>query len=184
MTLIGTIYTTAHHTLLFSRFLFSAFLSSFYLFILLLPSHFFPLFYSIFSFSSYFYFSFSLSKCDTTYFPPGERYALARTIFRKHDREHMHQCDKANCGGDCAFVACRCANTNCVAVFSRCWGPRHDSVCPHKMVYCDRVCGDLVPRMTLKSHRDNACVLRLPLNPFLPTVLPSVLLSFHSYLFR
>lgn len=62
LTLIGTIYTTARHTLLFSRFLFSAFLSSFYLFILLLPSHFFPLFYSIFSFSSYFYFSFSLSS--------------------------------------------------------------------------------------------------------------------------
>jgi hypothetical protein len=85
---------------------------------------------------------------------------LARTIIRKHDREYLYHCEKRNCGADCLFAAVRCPNPNCEVVFSKCWGPKHDSTCPLKIVDCDRACGESVARMALEAHKEHACALR------------------------
>jgi uncharacterized membrane protein len=106
---------------------------------------------------------FLCSQLDGPYFPMGEREALARTIIRKHDKEHLYHCAKQHCGELCPFRAVTCSNTDCHVVISACWEDKHDKTCPKKIVPCDRVCGESMARMSLENHKEHSCPLRYSL---------------------
>ena len=99
-------------------------------------------------------------QLDSLYFPMGEREALARSIVRKHDREHLYHCAKQHCGEECTFRAVTCFNPDCHVVISACWVEKHDKVCPRKIVPCGRACGESLARMSMEAHREHSCPLR------------------------
>lgn len=97
-------------------------------------------------------------------FSPSERTELARLIIRKYDYRFEFHCNEVNCkesgSGNCPFTTEVCPNADCGIIYSRKHGEKHDSICPHKVIDCDRLCGEKVVRRTMRSHLSNACELR------------------------
>ena len=99
-------------------------------------------------------------QCNELYFPLREREALARTIVRHHDAEHLYHCPMKQCGEDCLFLSVHGPNKPCPVVYSSCWKAKHDALCPQKVVPCTRQCGEEMARMLVENHREFSCPLR------------------------
>jgi len=94
------------------------------------------------------------------YFTTDEANEIARLILRVRDRSNLYHCEVKNCGPECEFFMKICANEGCGCTFSRKWEKQHDDVCLHKIVSCERLCGENVKRMNMRSHMDEYCGLR------------------------
>lgn len=95
-----------------------------------------------------------------THFTPDEASETARLILRVLDRAHHFHCAVAQCGEECEFYLERCGNEGCGKIYSRKWSAKHDSACPHKILPCERECGENAKRLLMKDHLDNLCGLR------------------------
>lgn len=76
------------------------------------------------------------------------------------DRSNTYHCDQPHCGEDCEFALQECRNAGCGKVFSRKWATKHDAVCPHKLLACERECGENVKRAHMREHLQLSCELR------------------------
>ena len=85
---------------------------------------------------------------------------MAKAYLRRFDTSFDFHCDKENCGSNCLFAYELCPNVDCGVRFSRKWAGQHDSVCPQKMVECERSCGRSVMRRLMKNHLADECILR------------------------
>lgn len=114
----------------------------------------------------------SLSKrvheISTTFFQESERVELAKLLIRKLDRTYDFHCDAINCeeNGTCLFRTVRCTNPDCPDSFSAKWTEKHDSRCTYKVVNCDRMCGECVPRRLMQEHLLINCTLRPVVCPY------------------
>ena len=114
------------------------------------------------------------SEIAQLYFGNAERGDLARLVIRRHDcKDNKYHCKKVNCKendkngeGRCLFKPEKCKNENCDAIYSRIWNDRHDTMCPHKIVDCERLCGERLPRYSLESHVTGNCPLKPVTCPF------------------
>ena len=110
-----------------------------------------------------------LSEFNLSYFRSDERDALVDVFIRKHDAAYHVHCKVPQCsstGVPCPFSPATCPNDDCGVVYSLKWAVKHDSVCPHKVVECDRVCGETMKRKEMVNHLQNACALRPVQCPF------------------
>lgn len=96
-----------------------------------------------------------------THFTPDEGNEIARLIIRVQDRNNVYHCDKAQCGAECDFFLEMCGNEGCGMVYSRKWANKHSGVCLHKVLPCERECGENVKRMMMKEHLEQHCGLRI-----------------------
>lgn len=94
------------------------------------------------------------------YFSHEERSELARLLLRKFDIIYEFHCEKVNCGEGCQFTVEMCPHQDCGVKYSRKWAKQHDSICPQKVVDCDRTCGETLMRKFMDSHLCSECVLR------------------------
>lgn len=99
-------------------------------------------------------------------FPLDERTELAKFIIRCHDWSNNYHCPVKDCGAECEYVPKMCENDDCGVVISSKWIPKHDSICPQKLIDCPRCCGDVITRRAVKLHMDNTCSLRTVQCPF------------------
>ena len=54
----------------------------------------------------------------------------------------------------------------CSSVHSRKYHLDHDAICPHKIISCERNCGDTFPRRMTEAHMNTSCPLRPVSCPF------------------
>ncbi|KAJ1426421.1 hypothetical protein B484DRAFT_330497 [Ochromonadaceae sp. CCMP2298] len=94
------------------------------------------------------------------YFTSDESDEIARLLIRKLDHVKAYHCDTAGCGQECVFSRETCPHTGCGMVYSRKWAYQHDLACPHKMVACERACGETVKRLRMGEHMREDCGLR------------------------
>ena len=99
-------------------------------------------------------------QCNEIYFPAKEREALARTVVRKHDIENYYHCKVQNCGDTCIYKIVTCPNARCEVQYNVKYTDKHDSICPQKIIPCNRVCGEIVTRCSMDNHLEFACALR------------------------
>lgn len=96
-----------------------------------------------------------------TYFTTDEAQELARLIIRVVDQTNVFHCDQAQCGAKCEFFLETCPNAGCGVGYSRKWASLHDTVCPHKIVACERTCGENLKRLKMDEHLAHECGLRI-----------------------
>lgn len=96
-----------------------------------------------------------------TYFTTDEAQELARLVIRVLDQTNAFHCDQPQCGAKCEFFLETCPNAGCGVGYSRKWASQHDTVCPHKIVACERVCGENVKRLQMDQHLAHECGLRI-----------------------
>ena len=99
-------------------------------------------------------------QCNTAYFPWQERESLARTIIRKHDHEYSYHCNVQHCGKLCEFSIVTCPNEECDIMFNQKHSQSHDTLCPQKVIPCDRLCGETMKRCSVDNHKEHSCPLR------------------------
>lgn len=95
-----------------------------------------------------------------SYFTLDEAHEIARMIIRVLDRDNVYHCDQKNCAEECDFFVETCPNMGCGMLYSRKWATKHDWVCPHKILPCERACGDNIKRVKMQEHLDDFCDLR------------------------
>ena len=96
-----------------------------------------------------------------THFTQDEGYELARLIIRLLDKSNVYHCDKKDCtSAQCEFRLDVCPNPGCGMQYSRKWANKHSTACPHKVVPCDRCCGENVKRLQMAEHLSEHCGLR------------------------
>lgn len=98
---------------------------------------------------------------SNTFFTNDEAHELARLVIRVLDNTNMFHCDQDGCGQSCEFYIETCTNSGCGTCFSRKWALKHDAVCPHKIVPCDRECGENLKRLRMQEHLAVECELRI-----------------------
>lgn len=96
-----------------------------------------------------------------SYFTQDEAQEIARLVIRALDWDHMYHCDKFNCAEDCDFFVEKCPNIGCGMLYSRKWAGKHDGECPHKILPCERGCGDNAKRARMQEHLNDFCELRI-----------------------
>jgi hypothetical protein len=97
----------------------------------------------------------------------GELTSIASVVVRKFDNDFEFHCNKSRCGDKCVWYAVHCPHIGCDVKVSRAHARRHDDVCPHKVLECERKCGDSMPRRLLPHHLDSVCGNREVSCPFL-----------------
>lgn len=95
-----------------------------------------------------------------------ERSFIAKALIKKHDVDFKFHCNIKNCGEACEFAPEACLNPGCSSVHSRKYHLDHDAICPHKIVPCERNCGDTFPRRMTETHMSSSCPLRPVACPF------------------
>lgn len=98
---------------------------------------------------------------SNTFFTNDEAHELARLIIRALDKTNAYHCDQVQCGEKCEFYVCTCPNAGCATSYSRKWTSKHNEVCPHKIVPCERVCGENLKRLAMPEHLAEECGLRI-----------------------
>jgi len=68
---------------------------------------------------------------------------------------------------ECTFRPVGCLNAGCHALFSARYADEHDAVCEHKVVACERGCGEQLCRFAMREHLDGSCGLKPVACPFL-----------------
>jgi hypothetical protein len=96
-----------------------------------------------------------------THFTRDEAGEIARLIIRVLDRGNVYHCERPHCGEECEFYHELCPNAGCGKVYSRKWAQKHDLECAHKILACERVCGENVKRGLMRTHLDQSCGLRI-----------------------
>jgi hypothetical protein len=100
------------------------------------------------------------SGAIAAHFTTEERIGVARSLIRKFDTANRYHCNVSHCGDRCEFALQCCGNVGCGVKFSRKWGPAHDSVCAHKIISCQLLCGEHVVRQNAGAHMANDCIMR------------------------
>ena len=95
-----------------------------------------------------------------THFTADETFELARLIIRVLDHAHHFHCATPHCGRECEFSIETCPNEGCGRTYSRKWTEDHSEVCPHKILPCERKCGENVKRLMMREHMEQYCGLR------------------------
>lgn len=94
------------------------------------------------------------------WFTPAEQMEVAKLFIQRHDLNYKYHCETLLCGEDCEYIPLPCVNENCGEEVSRKWLEKHDAMCVHKRVPCERECGEAVPRRLMEHHLSKDCDLR------------------------